>query len=176
MRAAYPLYGALYALLTTNTLWYLFAGPWTRALDSLAWFVLLMLFTVETLRPRWLENPRLRRCVHVLRYAVITAIIAAAAGYAKQNEWLDLFNVALWLMVVALIECELRLPRGVARNRRWFTRVAVTLYSAIALLIPLWALRGEWLDAYDAALWLIAFALIEMAALKPARRDSRAIG
>ena len=28
------------------------------------------------------------------------------------------------------------------------------------------ALRGEWFDAYDAVLWLIAFVLIEMDALK----------
>ena len=67
---------------------------------------------------------------------------------------------------MALIECKLLLPQRVARNRRLFTGVAVALYSAIALLIPLWALRGQWFDAYDAALWLIAFALIEKDALK----------
>ena len=104
--------------------------------------------------------------MHALRFAAIAAIIASAAGYTRQNEWLDLINIALWLLVVALIECELRLPQRVAHNRRLFTGVAVALYSAIALLIPLWALRGEWFDAYDAVLWLIAFALIERDALK----------
>jgi len=56
MRATHPLYGALYALLTTHTLWYLVVGPWAQALDSLAWFLLLMLFALETLQPNWLEK------------------------------------------------------------------------------------------------------------------------
>ena len=166
MRAAHPLYGAIYALLTTNTVWYLVVGPWAQALDSLAWLVLLMLFALETLQPNWLKKKQLRSAVHALRFAAIAAIIASAAGYTRQNEWLDLINIALWILVVALIECELRLPQRVAHNRRLFTGVAVALYSAIALLIPLWALRGEWFDAYDAVLWLIAFALIEKDALK----------
>ena len=153
MRAAHPLYGAIYALLTTNTLWYLVVGPWAQALDSLAWLVLLMLFALETRQPNWLEKKQLRSAVDAL-------------VYTRQNEWLDFINIALWILVVALIECELRLPQRVAHNRCLFTGVAVALYSAIALLIPLWALRGEWFDAYDAVLWLIAFALIERDALK----------
>ncbi len=104
--------------------------------------------------------------MHALRFSATVAIIASAASHTKENEWPDLINIALWVLVVALIECELRLPQRVARNRRLFTSVAVALYSAIALLIPLWALRGEWFDAYDAVLWLIAFALIEKDALK----------
>ena len=112
------------------------------------------------------EKKQLRSAVHALRFAATVAIIASAAGYTKENEWLDLINIALWILVVALIECKLLLPQRVARNRRLFIGVAVALYSAIALLIPLWALRGQWFDAYDAALWLIAFALIEKDALK----------
>ena len=56
MRAAHPLYGAIYALLATNTLWYLVMGPWAQALDSLAWLVLLMLFALETRQPNWLKK------------------------------------------------------------------------------------------------------------------------
>jgi hypothetical protein len=35
----------------------------------------------------------------------------------------------------------------------------------------IWATRGEWFDAYDAALWLAAFVFIEMELLaaKPAQ-------
>ena len=56
MRAAHPLYGAIYALLTTNTVWYLVVGPWAQALDSLAWLVLSMLFAFETLQPNRLKK------------------------------------------------------------------------------------------------------------------------
>jgi len=45
-------------------------------------------------------------------------------------------------------------------------RLLYVVSTAVNRLIPLWALRGEWFDAYDAVLWLIAFALIEKDALK----------
>ncbi len=87
----------------------------------------------------------------------------------QQGEWLDAANIGLWILVVVLLECELRLPVLVARRPRLFTRSALLLYAGIAALIPLWALRGEWFDTYDAVLWLVAFVLIEMDALKLAR-------
>ena len=43
MRAVHPLQSALYALLAINTLWFLVVAPWTKGLDSLAWFTLLLL-------------------------------------------------------------------------------------------------------------------------------------
>ena len=68
--------------------------------------------------------------------------------------------------MVILLECELRFAQWVANHHRLFAGSACVLYGAIAVLVPLWALRGEWFDAYDAVLWLIAFVLIEMDALK----------
>jgi hypothetical protein len=84
----------------------------------------------------------------------------------QQQQWLDAANMALWILVVILLECELRFAQWVATHRRLFTSSACVLYGAIAMLVPMWALRGEWFDAYDAVLWLIAFVLIEMDALK----------
>ena len=71
--------------------------------------------------------------MHALRFATTAAIIASAVGYARQNEWLALINIALWILVVGLIECELRLPQSVARNRRLFTGVTFALYSAMGI-------------------------------------------
>ena len=169
MRTAHRLQACICLLLAGDTLWYLAQGPWTKGLDSLAWFILLMLFTLETLNPLRLEKMHARGVVHMLRFGAAAAIVASAWGYARNNEWLDTINVALWILVVALLECELRFSHLVARRRQLFTTSAIVLYVAIAALIPFWALRGEWFDAYDAALWLAAFALIEMDVLKPAR-------
>lgn len=169
MRAVHALQCSLYLLLAGNTVWFLAVAPSTKGLDSIAWFALLMLFALETLNRSWLEKLHARGVVHLLRLGAAIAIAASAWGYVQQHEWLDAINIGLWIMVVALLECELRAPRLVARRRRLFAGTAFLLYLAIAALIPLWALRGEWFDAYDAALWLIAFALIEMDALKLAR-------
>jgi len=169
MRAPHPLQLGLYVLLAGNTLWFLGVAPWTKGLDSLAWFALLMLFALETVNRPWLEKMHARGLVHLLRFGAAAAIAASAWGYLQQHEWLDAINIGLWILVVVLLECELRFAHWVARLRRLFTTGAIVLYGVIAALIPLWALRGEWIDAYDAVLWLIAFALIEMDVLKLAR-------
>ena len=169
MRAAHPLQLGLYALLAGNTVWYVVSGPWSKGLDSVAWFALLMLFALETGNAAWLDRKHARGIVHALRLGAAAAIVASTAGYLEEHDWLDAINIGLWILVVVLLECELRWPHTVARRRRLFTATAVVLYAGIAALVPLWALRGEWFDAYDAVLWLAAFALIEMDTLKLAR-------
>jgi len=169
MRSLHPLQFALTLLIAGNTLWFLKIAPWTKGLDSLAWFILLILFTLETANRPWLEKMHARGLVHLLRLGAAVAIAASAWGYLQQHEWLDAINLGLWILVVALLECELRFAHWVARRHKLFTQGAVVIYGAIAALIPLWALRGEWFDAYDAVLWLCAFALIEMDALRLAR-------
>jgi len=166
MRAVHPLQSALYALLAINTLWFLVVAPWTKGLDSLAWFTLLLLFALETANRPWLEKMHALGLIHLLRLGAAMAIAVSTYGYVRQHEWLDALNMGLWILVVMLLECELRFAAWVAGHRRLFTRSAFALYAMIAALIPLWALRGEWFDAYDAVLWLIAFVLIEMDALK----------
>jgi hypothetical protein len=166
MRAVHLLQYGLYGLLAINTAWFLLVAPWTKGLDSLAWFALLMLFALETANRRWLEKIHVRGLVHLLRFGAVVAIVVSAYGYVQQQQWLDAANMALWILVVILLECELRFAQWVATHRRLFTSSACVLYGAIAMLVPMWALRGEWFDAYDAVLWLIAFVLIEMDALK----------
>lgn len=170
MRTARPLQTGLTLLLAANTVWFMTFAPWTKGLDSLAWLALLLLFTLEAANPPWLEHRHARGLVHVLRAGAALGIAASAYGYLKQGEWLDALNIALWVLVVVLLEGELRWPQQVARHRRGFTRCAIALYASIAALIPFWALRGEWIDAYDAVLWLAAFALIELDLLNAARR------
>ena len=48
-----------------------------------------------------------------------------------------------------------------ARHRRAFVFASVTLFTALVGLVLAWVLRREWFDAYDAALWLAAFAMLE---------------
>jgi len=39
---------------------------------------------------------------------------------------------------------------------------AALLYAALGILVVIWLVRGEWMDAWDAALWLAAFGVLEM--------------
>ena len=90
-------------------------------------------------------------------------------GYIIEGDALDALNTGLWIAVVCLLEFEVRRPQAVARARMAFVGFAGVIYGGLALLVFVWAWRGEWLDAYDALLWLIAFAAIEMDMLAPAR-------
>ena len=90
MRAVHLLQCGLYALLAVNTAWFLAIAPWTKGLDSLAWFTLLMLFALETLHRQWLTKMHARGLVHLLRFAAAAAIIASACGYVQQNDWLEI--------------------------------------------------------------------------------------
>ena len=162
---------AVFALLAYNTAYYLFGRAWTQALDALAWLTLLALFALETgFDGRF--RARAMAAIRGLRLTAAAAVGAAAIGYAYQSEWLDAVNTGLWIAVVVLLEFEVRSPGAVARRRGWFTVTATTLYAGLGALVLVWAWRGDWFDAYDAALWLTAFAMIEMDVLQLSRGEA----
>jgi hypothetical protein len=161
----------LYVLLVWNTAVYAWSGTASEALDSSAWLVLLVSFELETrLRARH-DARRLTVFARACRLLAAAALVAATAGYVREGEWLDAVNMGLWVAVVALLELEVRRPAAAARWRPVLLAVAAMLYSGLAALVLAWAWRGEWFDAYDALLWLAAFATIEMNLLKPDSRD-----
>jgi len=53
-----------------------------------------------------------------------------------------------------------------AHHRSAFTAISLTLYATLAVVALIWLLRREWLDGYDALLWIAAFVLIEMDLLR----------
>jgi hypothetical protein len=153
---------AIFTLLVANTLTYLAAGTPSEALDSIAWLILLALFELETGHAARLGDPRATAAVRAVRILAAVALIAALAGYVHGNEWLDALNVGLWIAVVALLELEVRRPEAVTRHRAMFSATALVLYAGLSALVAAWLWRGDWFDAYDAALWLVAFATLEM--------------
>lgn len=152
---------AAFALLAANLALYALLGRPNELVDAAAWLVLLVLFEIETAHGARL-TPARRRLVHGLRPIASAGVLAAAVGYLAEAEWLDAANAWLWLAVVVLLEIEVRAPRAVGRRRESFLIAAVVLYSALLLLVPAWLWQGEWLDAWDAALWLAAFFAIEL--------------
>ena len=94
------------------------------------------------------------------------AIAASAVLYVREQEWLDAFNLLIWVAVVVLLEFEIRRPSVVAAHRKAFTVTAGLLYALLGVLVLVWLVRGEWMDAWDAALWLSAFGVMEMDMLR----------
>jgi hypothetical protein len=170
----------VFALLLLNTGIYLSSGSVSEGLDSIAWLTLLALFQLEILgRTQFLPGEWVEKlcasqfsaitAVHAIRIIAIAAIGAAAAGFVYEGEWLDAANAGLWIAVVVLLEFGVRRPAAVAAHRMPFTFAAAALYAGLIAIVFAWLWRGEVFDAYDAALWLVAFATIEMNVLKAAR-------
>ncbi len=157
----------MFALVACNTAYWVIGGTVSEAIDAVAWFALLALFQLET--GFKLSLARAAGVIRIARIGAAIAVGAAAIGYVNEHEWLDAINTGLWIAVVVLLELELRRPGAVARQRMLFAATAATLYAGIAALVVVWAWRGEWFDAYDAMLWLGAFAMIEMDVLQSFR-------
>ena len=162
---------AVFALLVLNAGIYLASGTFSDGLDSIAWLTLLALFELETgLAPILRTGPAVA-IVHAIRLICVAAIGIAAAGYLYNSEWLDAANSGLWIAVVALLEVGVRRPAAVAAQRARFTAAAATLYAGLLAVVLAWLWRGEWFDAYDAALWLMGFATIEMNVLRARKAE-----
>ena len=164
---------ALIGLLACNTVYYIVAGRASEALESVAWYALLILFLLETTRQQTRAKNIVLKLNHSLRLIATLAIAWSAALYVREREWLDAVNVALWVAVVILMELEVRRPATVAARRQAYAAAATLLYAALGVLVVIWLARGEWMDAWDAALWLAAFGALETDLLR--RSESRNI-
>ncbi|MEM8548140.1 MAG: hypothetical protein AAGF46_08265 [Pseudomonadota bacterium] len=79
--------------------------------------------------------------------------------------WTDVINAGTWILVVLLLEVEVRLQlRGNLSDRIMaYTKVLkFALYGTLFLCAGYWGVAGNFLDFWDAALWLFAFIFIEL--------------
>ncbi len=79
--------------------------------------------------------------------------------------WVDVINSGVWLLVVLVLEIDVRLQE---RNRyeglALYASSAVksVLYSLLLLAAIYWGVKGDFVDFWDAFLWLVAFVFIEL--------------
>jgi len=89
------------------------------------------------------------------------------AGHAAivRLAWVDVINAAVWLLVVLVLEIDVFLQE---RNRyeglvlRASTTSKFILYSILFIAAVYWGIYGDFVDFWDAFLWLLAFFFIEM--------------
>jgi len=79
--------------------------------------------------------------------------------------WVDVINSAVWLLVVIVLEIDVRLQehdklRGIALRLSNISKSI--LYSTLLLAAIYWGVKGDFVDFWDAFLWLVAFVLIEL--------------
>jgi len=84
---------------------------------------------------------------------------------AKRLAWVDVINSADWILVCIVLEVEVRLQlRGNLSKQVMSTTklVKLALYGVLFVAAAYWGVAGDFLDFWDAALWLFAFIFIEL--------------
>ena len=84
---------------------------------------------------------------------------------AQILAWVDVINAADWILVVIVLEVEVRLQlRGdLSEQVMNATKVIkLILYAILFLCAAYWGYAGDFLDFWDASLWLFAFIFIEL--------------
>ena len=89
------------------------------------------------------------------------------AGYTDimRLAWVDVINAGVWILVVLVLEADVRLQernllQGVVY--RASTVAKFVLYSTLLLAALYWWVKGDFVDFWDAFLWLVAFVFIEL--------------
>ena len=77
----------------------------------------------------------------------------------------DVVNAGVWLLVVLLLEIDVRLQEhnrfeGLALYLS--TAAKFVLYGTLGTAVVVWAIKGDFVDWWDAFLWLVAFVFIEL--------------
>ena len=93
--------------------------------------------------------------------------VVDAAGLTEivRLAWVDVINAAVWLLVVLVLEIDVRLQE---RNRleglalRLSSAAKFVLYGILFLAAIYWGIKGDFVDFWDAFLWLVAFVFIEL--------------
>jgi hypothetical protein len=101
-----------------------------------------------------------------VQYRTIPAIVdVTGQTEIARLAWVDVINGAVWILVVLVLEIDVRLQErnlleGLAL--RVSTVVKFVLYTTLFLAAIYWGFKGGFLDFWDAFLWLVAFVFIEM--------------
>jgi len=83
-------------------------------------------------------------------------------------------NAAVWLLVVLVLEIDVRLQEknrfeGLALRASNVTKVV--LYAILLVAAVYWGVYGDFVDFWDAFLWLLAFFFIEMNVVEWRKED-----
>jgi len=113
------------------------------------------------------------------QFPEMAAVVDASGLFdIKALAWVDVINAAVWLLVVLILEIDVRLQEkdllfGTAL--RVSNAMKVVLYSALFLAAVYWGVKGDFVDFWDAFLWLVAFFFIELNVVEW-RKETQASG
>lgn len=93
----------------------------------------------------------------------------------QRLAWVDAINAAVWILIVVVLEVDVRLQEhgsfeGLALQLS--NGLKIVFYSILFLAAIYWGFKGDFVDFWDAFLWLLAFFFIEMNVLEWRKEDA----
>ena len=157
---------------------------YAATIDTAAWVVLLLMFELETyvLADEQFTRP-VTWSLHTLRTICYAFIVYAFYGYIANLlaldcmtplanvtdlcalAWLDVINSAVWLLVVIVLEIDVRLQERQRYEGAVLyasNGIKFVLYSLLFWAAIYWGINGDFVEFWDALLWLVAFVFIEL--------------
>ena len=150
---------AILLLLSLNIVLFSLFDSITSAVDALSWVALLVMYELEAIGSSKFITGNAQQNI---RNGLIAVIALVFLKYLYDQEWLDIINGSLWLVLIGLLEMEIRWPEKIAANNQLFWLATITVFIGLLGMVAIWLWQSAWLDAYDAALWITAFGLIEV--------------
>ena len=189
---------AVYLLLAFNILLFLRTATVPEALDELGWRIVLSAMIYETSALHEAYASRFEQyglyAVQVVGYG---CAIYPIVCYWQAGDMMSFLNGSTWVAIAALLAYDVYAP-GEYGDIEWHVRncLKVVLYTAVFVVAVLWGWMGftsggglaGLLNFYDAALWIVCFAVVErrvfdyemreeaVPAAKPARAGHGATG
>lgn len=96
-------------------------------------------------------------------YPVVASL--GSLNDVKMLAWVDVINSAAWISVVLMLEIDVRMQLKHASAgvwQRFSPFIKITVYSILLICAIYWGVTGNFIEFWDAFLWLVAFVLIEM--------------
>jgi hypothetical protein len=156
----YASYGYIVELQTLYHVQVLSGDPCARAGGG--WSLLVDLDEYVTVDPRNCDT--LGR--QLWRLAGFNIVVQPEVLHAaRMLAWTDVVNAAAWILVVLVLEADVRLQlRGQLEGQVLAASkmMKIGLYSTLFLAAIYWGVAGDFIDFWDAFLWLFAFIFIEL--------------
>ena len=83
----------------------------------------------------------------------------------KALAWVDVINATAWVSVVVMLEIDVHTQLGNISSKLWqkyHLFVKAIVYGILFVAAVYWGVTGNFLEFWDAFLWIVAFVLIEM--------------
>lgn len=103
---------------------------------------------------------------HYLQFPGMQAVVDGS-GYQDilRLAWVDVINAGVWLLVVLVLEIDVRLQerQRLEGNALSISNISKSiLYTILFIAAVYWGVKGDFVDFWDAFLWLVAFVFIEL--------------